>query len=319
MSQIYPLDAVVRKVDKDHKANGVGEKIVVIAPDKRAVVSGGGIIGRWREYIYFLVSNTRSQQAAESATPVIPIRDFANNRTLKVFVSYVASCEQGNEEKAALSLFDGPHPAAVLNEAIGRWLKEKVGQNPADFIDHYFAMKVEVEEYVVERALAETGLSLKALLNLDMREVVENFVVGPFNMPVLTHDYDKEQNLKLRVELHVDRQSQIRAVQHQPYLSTLERLVREQTRKYFSEQVSFHKFATEPARRHQGGPRRAPRRGRAVRRPEGRRALRGGRSPRPPRPSTRGRRTSSTSYRSTPPQSPSRTHSRCRSSTMRST
>lgn len=245
MSQIYPLDAVVRRVDKEHKANGVGEKIVVIAPEKRAVVSGGGIMGRWREYSYFLVSNTRSQQAAESATPVIPIRDFANNRTMKVFVSYVASCEQGNEEKVALSLFDGPHPAAVLNEAIGRWVKEKVGQKPADFIDHYFAMKAEVEEYVVERALAETGLSLKALINLDMKEVVKNFAVGPFNMPVLTHDYDKEQNLKLRVELHIDWQYQVRAVQHQPYVSTLERLIREQTRKYFSEQVPFHKFATE--------------------------------------------------------------------------
>jgi hypothetical protein len=245
MSQIYPLDAIVRRVDKDHRANGVGEKIVVINPDKRTVVSGGGLMGRLREYRYFLVSNTRSQRSAESATPVISIRDFANNRRVPVFVSYVASCEQGSEEKVALSLFDGPHPAAVLNEAIGRWVNEKVGQKSADFIDHYFAMKTEVEEYIVERALAETGLSLKAILKLDMKGVVESFAVGPVNMPVLTQGYDREQNLKLRVELHVDWQYQIRAVQHQPYLNTLDRLVREETQKYFAAQVSFHRFATE--------------------------------------------------------------------------
>jgi hypothetical protein len=162
-----------------------------------------------------------------------------------IFVSYVASCEPGSEERVALSLFDGPHPAAVLNEAIGRWVNEKIGHKPADFIDHYFAMKAEVEEYIVDKALAETGLNLKAILNLDMKGVVESFAVGPVNMPVLTQGYDKEQNLKLRVELHVDWQYQIRAVQHQPYLNTLDRLVREQTRKYFAEQVSFHKFATE--------------------------------------------------------------------------
>lgn len=243
MSQIYPLDAVIRKVDKEHRANGIGEKVVVIDPDKRTVVSGGGLMRRWREYSYFLVSNTRSQRAAESATPVITIRDFANNRKVPVFISYVARCEPGREENVALSLFDGPHPAAVLNEAIGRWVNEKVGQKPADFFDHYFSMKTEIEGYVVERALAETGLSLEAILNLE--KIINSIVVGPVNIPVLTKDYGKEQNLKLRVELHVDRQYLLRAVQHQPYLNTLDRLVREQTRKYFAEQVSFHKFATE--------------------------------------------------------------------------
>jgi hypothetical protein len=243
MAQVYPLDAVVRRVDKNFTPRAVGEKIVVIDPEKRKVASGG-LTDFWRDLRYFLVSNSQSQRAAESQTPVIGIRDFANNRTVPIVVSYVASCEPGNENKVALSLFDGQHPGAVLNEFISRWVKEYIGQKPSEFIENYFDRKSELSNYIIERALDEVGLSLQVIIRLDAK-IPRVFVIGPLHLPVRPGGYEKEQDLKLHVELHVDEVNEIQAVLYQSRIATLERLVREQVRDYFAERVAFHRFCTE--------------------------------------------------------------------------
>jgi hypothetical protein len=243
MAQVYPLDAVIRRVDKNFTARSVGEVMVVIDSERRRV-AGGGLGDLLRDLRYFLVSNKHSQRVAESRTSAINIRDFANDRTVGIVISYVASCEPGNEHKVALALFDGQHPGAVLNEFISRWVKKYVGDKPSEFIEQYSNRKLELVDYIVEKALDEVGLSLQVIIRPDAR-IPSVFNVGPLHLPVRAGGYDKEQDLKLHIELHVDEHNEIPAVLYQSRIASLEPLVREHVRKYFAERITFHRFCTE--------------------------------------------------------------------------
>lgn len=235
MAQTYPLDTVIRIVDKETAPpTSAAEKLVAIDVERRKVAAP-----RWyeyfREYKYFLVSNTLDgRKEAEGRIPGLRVRDFIKNRELELSVTYLASCAPGNEEKVAAALFEGPNPGAALDDLIGRWVKEFTRGRPAEFIDNYYARKAELEEHIAERALDDVGLHLTAYLSLDEEEKLKPLVVGPVHFPVRVRDYDEEQPLKVKVELLADEQGKIKAVLHYSKNDELKEVLHERFRAYFA-------------------------------------------------------------------------------------
>src|SRR5205823_2843470 len=132
MNQAYPLDAVIREVSRDVEATADGERRIIIDLDLRRAVDKKRLLHNAR---YFIVTNRRAaRKGAEYRTPLIAFNDFENDRKIAVQVVYLATCEPGSEQQMAEALFDGPHPAAVLNEKIKRWLRDYAGQRPTEFV-----------------------------------------------------------------------------------------------------------------------------------------------------------------------------------------
>ncbi|MGB7923279.1 MAG: hypothetical protein WCF57_08545 [Pyrinomonadaceae bacterium] len=247
MAQTYPLDTVIRIVDQNTKATPPAEKIVIIDINKRKVAAAS-IFNSFREIKYILVSNNiDSRKVAESRASAIAVTDFSTNRTVSLNVSYLASCEAGNEERVAEALFDGPHPGAVLNSLIARWVKDFVNfRSAAELIDNYYnGQKGELEANLTARALAEVGLSLQVKLSLIGEPLRDLVTLGPIHFPVRVKDYASEQDLKLTAELQINEAHRINAVLSQSRNITPDALCKEETRRHFAEHVSLQKFHNE--------------------------------------------------------------------------
>src|SRR5262249_39952747 len=122
------------------------------------------------------------------------------DRELSIQVIYVASCEPYYESRVAEALSDGPHPVAVLNDRIRRWLHEYERSRPG-FIDDFLALQMEVQAYIKSKALAEVGLNLSIKFNVDGDCSEDLIDFGPLTFAVRVSDYDDEQRLKVRGEL----------------------------------------------------------------------------------------------------------------------
>lgn len=235
MAQTYPLDIVIRIVDKDTvPPTSTAQKLVAVDVERKKVASP-----KWydyfREYKYFLVSNTLDgRKEAEGHISRLRVRDFIGDRELELSVTYLASCAPGDEEKVAGALFEGPNPGAVLDDLIARWVKEFERGKPAEFIDNYYARKSELEEYISDRARDDVGLHLTAYLSLGEEEKLKPVVIGPAHFPVRVKDYDDEQPLRVKVELLADQQNKIKAVLHYGENDELKELLHERLRAYFA-------------------------------------------------------------------------------------
>ncbi len=247
MAQTYPLDAVIRIVDQSARATPPAEKIVVIDINKRKVTAASRF-KPFRELKYFLVSNNLdSRKVAESRASAITVTDFIHNRTISLNVSYLASCEAGNEQRVAEALFEEPHPGAVLNNLITRWVKDFVNsRQAAEFIDNYYnGQKGELEAQLTARAMTEVGLSLQVKLSLMGEPLRALLNLGPVHFPVRVKDYAREQDLKLTAELQINDSYRINAVLTQSRNIILDALCKEEVCRYFAEHVSLQQFYSE--------------------------------------------------------------------------
>ena len=241
MSQSYPLDSVIREVTRNVKPASDVEKLVVIdVGSKRSVEKKRA----FRETKYFIVSNTLDGRSGiECRTPLIQFKDFENDRSVAIQVAYLAACEPGREERVAEALFDGPHPAAVLNEKIKRWLVEYASFRQADFIQNFFELQPQIQAYIKSKAYEETGLSLSVKIDLKGgKEEPGTVALGPMNFEVRVNDCDEAQSIDVRAELCIDEQNKINAIMHRRDKAALETLVKEEIQGYFAQYVSLNAF-----------------------------------------------------------------------------
>lgn len=243
MAQTYPLDVVIRKVTSDTKAASPAEKVVIINPK-----TGKSLERRplWRlnNLRYFLVSNTSDGgNVAECKISVFHLKE--DDCSVAVSVSYLASCDAGNEHRLAESLFGTSHPGAVLEKLIRKWVTECSRGGLAQFIDNYFNKREEIHSRLSENAASQLGLNLKVKLSLELEKMLNPVQIGPAHFPVRVNDYDEEEDLRVKAELQVDGENKTRAVMSLARNTSLEEILRREIKSYFAEHVSLQLFYTE--------------------------------------------------------------------------
>jgi hypothetical protein len=239
MNPSYPLDAMICEVSRGTQPASDVERLIIIDVDSQRSVDKKRFL---REVKYFIVSTEKS---AEWRTPFIHFKDFENDRSVGIQVSYLAACEPGQERRVAEALFNGPHPAAVLNEKIKRWLKEYASLRQAEFIDNFFALQPQIQAYIKSKAHEEIGLQLSVKFELAGDVVLDPVALGPMSFPVRLKDCDEAQTLSISGELRLDEQSKINAILHRRDQAALELLVKQKTQSYFAEAISLQTFWSE--------------------------------------------------------------------------
>lgn len=135
MSQIYPLDSVIRRVNYSELPKDSPSKKGVMIDKNGKHLPRKPLFGEVRCY---LVSTVHS---AESQISACRIKDISTGLAISLNVTYEVSCQAEQAVKIVQALYDGPHPGAVLEGLICRWLQafarcQKHDGNP--FIRGYF-------------------------------------------------------------------------------------------------------------------------------------------------------------------------------------
>ncbi|MDZ8260411.1 hypothetical protein [Nostoc sp. ChiQUE01b] len=247
MSQVYPLDKVIRKVDAATKANFSNrEKIVIIDSRSKEIISG------WKRLVtgnlaYYLVANTNdAANITECKALICQLKDFANDREVTISINYQASCQPGNEEKVAQSLCGDHKPGEQLAEKIQSYIDKFSRSKAADFIENYSINKlIELQNFVQNEVTQEVGLKFDLRLSLANEEYLKPFSTGLIQFPVHVRDCTDDLDLQMQIELIVDEQNKIKALANFGKEVLLVNLVEEEVKKYLLENITLHRFCYE--------------------------------------------------------------------------
>jgi len=162
-------------------------------------------------------------------------------------VTYEVSCQLEQAVKVVQALYDGPHPSAVLEELICRWLQEfariqKHEGNP--FIKGYFhGLKKQAENELKRRAKEEIGLMLDARLSLKNDALIKPIQIHSQFFPVRVKDYSEELSLKIaEAMLQVNEDNKIYIVATNEQVSQLQQLLQQQIGVFLRENATLNEF-----------------------------------------------------------------------------
>lgn len=161
MSQIYPLDSVIRAVDcsKPPDLYSSSEKLVIIDAKTGDILAKKPLMS-FREIRCYVVSTQK--EAENDVLDDSKVKDLATARAISLNITYQASCESGKEQDLVKALFKGDNPGAVVEQFIRQCLQDFVRDNKnngINFIDGYFqGLKEKAQDYISQRANQEINL-----------------------------------------------------------------------------------------------------------------------------------------------------------------
>jgi hypothetical protein len=244
MSQIYPLDSVIRRIDCSKPPDiSHSEKLVIIDAKTGDVLPKKPLIS-FRELRCYVVS---TQQYATCEILDCQIRDIATlKRALSFNITYQASCKSGKEQDIVKALFKGGHPHEVLEQFFKQYLQDFAQQknNGDHFIDDYFcSWKEKAEEHLNKRANQEINyLILELRLSLTDADKIKPLQINSEFFPVRVKDYGEELRLKIKeAMLQVNEDNKINIVANNNRSSELQ-LLQEQIGAFLRENVTLHEF-----------------------------------------------------------------------------
>ena len=245
MSQIYPLDSVIRRVDCS-KPPGLSpsEKLVIIDAKTGEFLAKKPLMS-FRDFRCYVVS---TQKEAESDVLDCKVKDIATARAISLNITYQASCQSGKEPDLVKALFKGDHPGAVVEQFIRQCLQDFVRvnkNNGINFIDGYFqGLKEKAQEYISQRANREIDLILE--LRLSLKGAYEKIKPLPIHsefFPVRLKDYGDELSLKIKeAMLQVNEDNKINIVTTDEQSSELLNFFKETIGVFLRENVTLHEF-----------------------------------------------------------------------------
>ena len=258
MAQTYVLDRVVKIVNDDFGKPNSEQVLVFINPETgkavRTVDINGdhrlekeGLLARRRPRRQILVSNNRDRRnEVRGQIRGIQLRDFQGNLYLNILVTYLVSCDPGNEIKVAENLSVGAHPGAALQDLIVRWVKDYEKQNQSAVLTSFYSHQGQLEANLARRADEEISLNLQVTISLEAEEeALKTIEIAPTNISVRVRDFPEKQNVRLKAELGVDESRKIFAVLYRNHIVDFESLVKEQIADFFASNVSLHGFQTQ--------------------------------------------------------------------------
>ena len=245
MSQIYPLDPVIRRVDcsKPPILSSPSEKLVIIDAKTGEILPRRPLMS-FRELRCYLVA---AQKYAECEVLDCKVKDIATGRAISIDIIYEASCESGKEENLVKALFTGVHPGAVVEQFIRQCLQDFVRlnkNNGINFIDGYFqGLKEKAPEHISQRANREIDLSLELRLSLKDANKIKPLQIHSQFFPVRVKDYGEELSLKIaEAMLQVNEDNKIYIVATNEQESQLQQLLQQKIGVFLRENVTLHEF-----------------------------------------------------------------------------
>src|SRR5438270_1678475 len=206
MSQAYPLDSIIRRLDPEALPTLLGpdEKLVIFDAKTCKALEKKPFLAFGRDLRYYLVCTRRLP--LECRGPVLKLKSRTTRLSCNVELSYDVRCERGNEEKMVASLHRGEHPGARLDEFLANGIQDFVNA-PAnatrDVCLKLLELRSEAGAYLAERALAELGVSLEIHLR-PQHEELQAQPAKPGFFPIRLADHDRELDLKFTTDIEVD-------------------------------------------------------------------------------------------------------------------
>jgi hypothetical protein len=245
MSQVYPLDRVIRRVTADYTTFEPAERIVIIDAKRRSIVPKKPFFSFADLRYYVLLTSNDARNVATGQINGFQLQDLLY--ALPVSLAYEVRCKPGNEMRVALALFDDfATPGEILERAIARWLVELGQMGIPELVRAYLRDKTALESKIASKALIEIGLELNARLFLDYERSLEPIAVTKDHFLITASDYpDEEQDLSIRITLDVDETWKANAILAYRLNGELHDLVPKEVVKFFRENVTLQSFCTQ--------------------------------------------------------------------------
>jgi hypothetical protein len=242
MSQRYPLDPVIRRVNYSElpKPNSTSKKGVMLDKTGKHLPKKP-LFGEVRCYLVSALDFARGEISG------CKIEDISTGLAISLQVTYEVSCQLEQAVQVVQALHDGPHPGAVLEEFICRWLREFASsQKHKDepFIQGYFhGIKKQAEDKLKQRAKEDIGLMLEARLSLKHADKIKQLQIHSQFFPVRVKDYSEELSLKIaEAMLQVNEDKKIYIVATNEQESQLQQLLQEKIGVFLRENVILQEF-----------------------------------------------------------------------------
>jgi len=248
MSQSYPLDPLIRRIDRRLLPERFGpeEHLVIFDARARKVLAKEPLLSLGRDVRYFLVS-TR-QASVECGGPVCKVKSPGTRSSCEIEVSYEVRCERGSEAQLVTALHDAENPGVALDGFISDCVQQFVS-DPAnargDICLELLELLPRAEAYITQRARQEVGVTLRPTLRLPLIEKLAPITVRASSFQVRVRDYDREVEIKLRTDLEVDNANTMQALLHYHQITGAEDRVKKVVRKVLSEEISLHGLCYE--------------------------------------------------------------------------
>jgi hypothetical protein len=245
MTQVLPLDPVIRPVTSDYKPRTAAERIVIIDARTRSVLPKRPLFSSSHFRYYAVSTSSDPHNVAQAQIGGYSLQDLSFK--LPVSLTYEVRCRPGNEASAALALFnDAVAPGEMLQRAITRALVEAGSPGIPDFVRRYIADKPSLESAIASKVQNETRLDLNIRLSLDQERSLNPVVVANAHLRILVQDYDdQEQDLGFRVTLDVDDARKVDAILSYRYFQQLHEIVPREIVRFFRERVTMQAFCVE--------------------------------------------------------------------------
>lgn len=224
--------------------NSYKGKLIIIDTKTAEVRPNSRLANIGRKLKYYLVF---TQEVIESSF-LCPVRDIPSNHTLDIKVTYEASL--GDEGKLVQTLHKQGYSLKALNKLLDEWIKAYANNKEnsgISFIQNYFRLREELQEYIKRRAYQEAGLKLKTHLALELEKegLLKPFEISSEYFSVRVKDCDEEFKLKLDTELSIDEENKINSILSYPQRSQLESLVKSHVKTFLQENTTLEEFHYE--------------------------------------------------------------------------
>src|SRR3982751_3352750 len=248
MSQVYPLDSLIRRLDPASLPDrpAPDEHLVVLDVRKGKTLPKKPIVTLGRDLRYYLVS-TRARKV-EGSGPICKLKSLTTGLSLEIAVAYEVRCAPGNQELMVQALWRKEHPGAALDDLLTRWVDEFAlapDNADRDLCLDFSAIEPQLRSLLTRRAAQEAGLVLEPTFRPPAKDKLETLHLQTAFFPVHVRDSDEAIDVKISTDLEVDSDNQIRALLSYRQLHQIESVVKESVRRALAEETTLHQLCYE--------------------------------------------------------------------------
>jgi hypothetical protein len=230
--EIHDCERVIRRVTSDTEPTRDSERRIIIDVKYGRAVDRVDILNFWREFKYFIVSNSDDQNNEASGIINLSYRTSPGTPPADIEIAYKAWCFPGKERQVGEALFHGNDPGEVLSGLISKWVVEHISSQNGSFKISNLDSKNLLEAAIRTKAQMEVGLTLEVEFSLKSPPIrmTDSFLVR-------AKDYDKEESVTLSIELGINPEAELSAIQYPG--NTLRDFIRAEIQSYFAYNLSL--------------------------------------------------------------------------------
>jgi len=243
MSIVNPLDRVIRLVDSNQVPLSPNEKKVIIDIKNAKVLKRHPLLTLNKVLRYYILSNHNN---VECEGIECKIKDIITNNSINLFIAYDLSCPEGSEEKVVRALYKADNPKMAIDEYIVGWVKEYnrlKRKEEVSIISSFFIIKKELQKFISQKALEQTGLMLYPYISVKGEDNLEVLKKTSDNFPIRVRDYDSNIFIKYEVGLEVlENEDKINAILRYTSLPKIHPIIKNEIEKFLIRECTLHEL-----------------------------------------------------------------------------